>query len=267
MTAFLQISSNFSALNNLPPPPPHQDCLRKQQSFWGLKLSQPFKVFPLSRRNLQLVCKYWLKTRVSEEKLSAFLKIRRNKDGIFIREEEGWKSSRKLVVVKFNKGFGFNGLGGGGGGGGGGRDNGTTGRVLGNLALAIGFTYLSMTGQLGWVLDAIVSVWLLAVLLPIVGLGAFLWWAGRDIVQGSCPNCGNDFQVFKSTLNDDLQLCPFCSQPFSVVGNKFVRDPVKFSNQSTTFEEAFNDFFPRSKKGKDSSVAVVDVEAEVKDAD
>ncbi|KAM3338626.1 hypothetical protein P3S68_030712 [Capsicum galapagoense] len=58
-------------------------------------------------------------------------------------------------------------------------------RVLSNLVLAIGLTYLTMTGQLGWVLDAIVSVWLLAVLLPILGLGAFIWWAGRDIVQGT----------------------------------------------------------------------------------
>ncbi|XP_065628031.1 uncharacterized protein LOC112032097 [Quercus suber] len=136
----------------------------------------------------------------------------------------------------------------------------------GNLALAIGLTYLSFTGQLGWVLDAIVSVWLFAVLVPIVGLGAFLWWAGRDIVQGTCPNCGNDFQVFKSSLNDDLQFCPFCTQPFSVVDDKFVRDSVQFSNESTTFGQAFNDF-SRSKRGKDSSKAVVDVEAEIKDAD
>lgn len=26
---------------------------------------------------------------------------------------------------------------------------------------------------------------LFAVLVPIIGLGAFLWWAGRDIVQGT----------------------------------------------------------------------------------
>ncbi|KAL2483653.1 hypothetical protein Fot_45097 [Forsythia ovata] len=124
-----------------------------------------------------------------------------------------------------------------------------------------------MTGQLGWLLDAIVSLWILAVLVPIVGLGAFLWWAGRDIVQGSCPNCGNEFQIFKSTLNDDLQLCPFCTQPFSVVGDEFVADPVKFSNESTIFDQAFNDFSPRTKKGKDSSRSIVDVEAEIRDVD
>lgn len=58
-----------------------------------------------------------------------------------------------MVVVAANQGFGFN------GGGGGDWDKGTTTRVLGNLALAIGLTYLTMTGQLGWILDTIVSIW------------------------------------------------------------------------------------------------------------
>ena len=35
---------------------------------------------------------------------------------------------------------------------------------------------------------------------------------------------------------------------FSVVDDKFVRDSVQFSNESTTFGQAFNDF-SRSKKG------------------
>lgn len=47
------------------------------------------------------------------------------------------------------------------GGGGGGKNDSSTMRVLGNLALAVGFTYLSLNGQLGWVLDAIVSVWVI----------------------------------------------------------------------------------------------------------
>lgn len=33
-----------------------------------------------------------------------------------------------------------------------------------------------------------------------------------------------------------------------MVGDEFVRDPVKFSNESTTFADAFSDFFPRQKK-------------------
>lgn len=71
-------------------------------------------------------------------------------------KDGGFKGKRGLIVASFNQGFGFN--GGGGGGGGGGDDRGTA-RLLGNIALAIGLTYLSVTGQLGWILDAIVSIW------------------------------------------------------------------------------------------------------------
>lgn len=172
-------------------------------------------------------------------------------------EEKGCKREKRVVLVKNNKGFGFN-------NGGGGRDDGSTARILGNLALAAGLTYLSMTGQLGWIIDAIVSIWIFAVLVPIVGIGAFLWWAGRDIMKGTCPNCGNDFQVFKSTLNEELQLCPFCGQPFSVDGNEFVKESVNFSNQSTTFGQAFDNF---SRSNDKESGRAIDVEAEIEDAD
>ncbi|KAJ6828742.1 uncharacterized protein M6B38_360850 [Iris pallida] len=186
----------------------------------------------------------------------SFLEVGFQKDGILMRKE-------RLVVVRANQGFGFNG-GGGGGGGGGGWDK----RILGNLALAVGLTYLSMTDQLGWVLDAIVSVWLLAVLLPIVGLVAFFWYAGRQLVQSSCPNCGNDVQILKSSVKDGVQLCPYCTQPISVQGNKFVRESAKFSSgRSTTAGQVFNGFSRSSGKGKASSAAIVDVEAEVKDID
>ncbi|CAA7025265.1 unnamed protein product [Microthlaspi erraticum] len=162
---------------------------------------------------------------------------------------------RKRRVVKVS-GLKFNG-----------GDNNGNGRIIGNLALAIGLTYLTMTGQLGWILDAIVSVWLIVVIVPILGLGALFWWAQRDIVVSSCPNCGNEFQIFKSTLDDEVQLCPFCTQPFSVVDDKFVKESVTFSNQTTSFGQNSNGFSSTPKKGKSSSSAVVDIEAEVTDVD
>lgn len=83
----------------------------------------------------------------------------REKYGVLVKDE-GWKRKKRMVLVRFNDGFGFN------GGGGGGRDNNSTARLLGNLALAVGLTYLSITGQLGWVfdavgwaLDALISLW------------------------------------------------------------------------------------------------------------
>lgn len=40
------------------------------------------------------------------------------------------------------------------------------------------------------------SFWqLFAVLLPIVGIGAFMWWAGRDIVQSSVSNLNSDLYI------------------------------------------------------------------------
>lgn len=184
-----------------------------------------------------------------------------SKDGHLWAEKEK-KREKRAVKVRFNQGFGFN------GGGGDGRDDGTTARVLGNLALAVGLTYLTMTGQLGWLLDAIVSLWLLAFIVPTVGIAAFLWWAGRDMIQGTVrfPKLGASECL--SSLNDELQLCPFCSQPFAVEGNEFVKEPIKFSSKRTTgFGQTFDDLSPWSRKGKNATTTVVDVEAEVKDAD
>ncbi|KAL7218201.1 hypothetical protein ACSBR2_011472 [Camellia fascicularis] len=178
MTTLLQISISCSALNTS-----HDDRIKRQRCC-GLRFSEPINCHSVSRTKIGSLHQRRFKLGVFRERWS-FLEVGRDQDGILVGEE-GWKRKKRVVVVKFNQGFGFNG---GGGGGGGGRDNSSTARILGNLALAVGLTYLSMTGQLGWVLDAIVSVW--------------------------CPNCGNEFQIFRSAINDDLQLCPFCTQPFS----------------------------------------------------
>ncbi|CAN6354759.1 unnamed protein product, partial [Urochloa humidicola] len=155
--------------------------------------------------------------------------------------------------------------------GGGGRrmDKGTS-RIVGNLAFAAVLTYLAVTGQLRWVLDAIVSLWLLTILLPILALGAFFFFAGQDILQGDCPNCGKNFQILKSALKDGPQLCPYCTQPFSVQGNKFVRESARFSSgrgATATNGQVFNELFNRGMRGAAPSGTIVDVEAEVKDVE
>uniref|UniRef100_A0A0E0HGI4 Uncharacterized protein n=1 Tax=Oryza nivara TaxID=4536 RepID=A0A0E0HGI4_ORYNI len=145
------------------------------------------------------------------------------KVGTLARRMEG---RRRLAVASAGRGPLF------GGGGGGQRGS---GRVVGNLAFAALLTFLATTGQLRWVLDAIVSLWLLTILLPILGLAAFFFFAGQDILQSNCPNCGKSFQILKSSLKDGPQLCPYCTQPFS--------------------------------GKKTPSGTVVDIEAEVKDAE
>lgn len=169
---------------------------------------------------------------------------------------------RRLAVASAGRGPLF----GGGGGGGGQRGS---GRVVGNLAFAALLTFLATTGQLRWVLDAIVSLWLLTILLPILGLAAFFFFAGQDILQSNCPNCGKSFQILKSSLKDGPQLCPYCTQPFSVQGNKFVRESARFSSgRTTTGAQAFSESFKRGSEGKKTpSGTVVDIEAEVKDAE
>lgn len=150
MTTLAQFPINLSPLNS------RNDALYRKPNFLGLKLQRPSYCFTnLSTRKLS-VCGSWNKLGTFKEKTS-FLT---DKNGILMKEER-WGCEKRMVLVKFKQGFGFDGIGdgSGGGSGGGGRDNSETVRVLSNLVLAIGLTYLTMTGQLGWVLDAIVSVW------------------------------------------------------------------------------------------------------------
>ncbi|XP_057539391.1 uncharacterized protein LOC130817604 isoform X2 [Amaranthus tricolor] len=196
----------------------------------------PIKIYYLRCTKIGAFSQNMLKKKLYAYRNGFLHGVRTNKDGILGGEKKRFRVQKRVVLVKFNQGFNFN-----GGGGGDRRGDGTTARVLGNLALAVGLTYLTMTGQLGWVLDTIVSLW--------------------------CPNCGNPFQVFKSTLQDEVQLCPYCSQPFSVEGNEFVKEPIQFSKRSSPFGQPFDDLLTQSKTGKNASKFVVDVEAEVKDAE
>ncbi|KAJ1263543.1 hypothetical protein BS78_09G193500 [Paspalum vaginatum] len=148
----------------------------------------------------------------------------------------GRQRRRRLTVAGAGRGPFF-------GGGGRRMDNGAS-RVVGNLAFAAVLTYLAVTGQLRWVLDAIISLW--------------------------CPNCGKSFQILKSALKDGPQLCPYCTQPFSVQGNKFVRESARFSSgrgATATNGQVFNEMFNRSTRGRAPSGTIVDVEAEVKDVE
>lgn len=138
MATALQISISFPACKSRTI---HDGIYKK--SIYCIYLSSP-KVDYLHQKSLKVTAfrQRW-----------SFFGENLEENGILVRGEE-WKRSRKkkLVLVRFNNGFGFN-------GGGGGKEDGATARLLGNIALAIGLTYLSVTGQLGWLLDAIVSIW------------------------------------------------------------------------------------------------------------
>lgn len=147
MTNLLQISLNFSSFNKV------HDGVGKRRSFSELKVLRPINCYSLPRRRIKSFHQNGFKLRDCDQRWSSLV-VRRTGDEILVKGE--WEYRKRRVVLV--KGLGLN--------GGGGRDNRTNARILGNLALAIGLTYLSVTGQLGWILDAIgwildaiVSLW------------------------------------------------------------------------------------------------------------
>ncbi|XP_047094987.1 uncharacterized protein LOC124707371 [Lolium rigidum] len=172
-----------------------------------------------------------------------------------------WKMAgrRRLAVAGAGKGPFF---------GGGRRRQGSTARTVGNLAFVALVAYLAVSGQFRWLLDAIVSLWLIAFFLPIVGLGALVFFARRNILQSDCPNCGRNFRVLKTSLKNGPQFCPYCTQPFSVQDDKFVRESASFSSgRASPSAQAFNELFNRGSKEKAPSGpgTIVDIEADVTD--
>ncbi|XP_051210029.1 uncharacterized protein [Lolium perenne] len=146
-----------------------------------------------------------------------------------------WKMAgrRRLAVAGAGKGPFF---------GGGRRRQGSTARTVGNLAFVALVAYLAVSGQFRWLLDAIVSLW--------------------------CPNCGKSFRVLKTSLKNGPQFCPYCTQPFSVQDDKFVRESASFSSgRASPSAQAFNELFNRGSKEKAPSGpgTIVDIEADVTD--
>ncbi|EFJ32555.1 hypothetical protein SELMODRAFT_407519 [Selaginella moellendorffii] len=166
-------------------------------------------------------------------------------------------SSRQVRLARLTAKFRFDDSGNGGKRNGGGTNVG--GMVL-NAAITGALAYLTVTGKLGWIFDAVISLWLFFILAPLVALVAYFWFVEREIITGNCPNCGNEFQVFEFAVKDELQLCPYCTQPFKVDNKVFVRDGPSFYNPSQR-NETRTSYVDED----DSSGAIVDVEAEVLD--
>ncbi|XP_076890269.1 uncharacterized protein LOC143541286 [Bidens hawaiensis] len=218
------------------------DYKTRRKYFYNTKLKESMNSNSFTRR-CSSCCYHQRGFRLGFE---SSCKLLRDKD----RFSENIKKKR-VVLVRFNN-VKFNGKGATGGRG---NDDGGTASVLRNLTLGVALIYLSLTGQLGWIIDAIVSFW--------------------------CRNCGNEFEVFESMLNYEPQLCPCCNQPFTV----FARDHLK-PFKEYTFDEAFNKRGLRRSllpvclplycnrfiscmlsAGKASSRTIIDVEAIVKDAE
>ncbi|KAL5976220.1 hypothetical protein ACLOJK_041871 [Asimina triloba] len=141
MSTSFQISIHIPTLLTL------SDSPTRTKSCFARKFRQPVNCCCLPSRKIGFFNGSSSRLRCSQERCSLSWGSAGG-DGFVLRKVGNRKRS---ILVRANRGFGFN--------GGGGKGDSDTARLLGNLALAIGLTYLSMTGQLGWVLDAIVSVW------------------------------------------------------------------------------------------------------------
>ena len=73
----------------------------------------------------------------------------------------------------------------------------------------------------------------------------------REVNQHSISN---HFVVAVSTISLYMFSISENVDLLSVVGDEFVSDPVKFSNQSTTFGEVFSNFSSRSNSKKGTSL-------------
>lgn len=136
MALLYRIPLSLLSLNTL------HDYPTTKPTCYSLKLTQPINYYLHSRPKIKSLIQNKLKNGVFEGEKLSFLG---DKDGIF--KDEAKKNKKRVVLVRSNGGPGFN-------GGGFKVDN----RILGNIALAVGLTYLSLTGQLGWILDTILSV-------------------------------------------------------------------------------------------------------------
>lgn len=141
MTTLIQFSIKFPYLK----PSFFNDSVYKRPTFSFSQLEPKFTSFHLGSFKLRAYRERW-----------SFLGGGVFKNGVLFEERE-----KRVVLVK-------NSLRGGGG-----RDDGGNTRVLVNLGLAIGLTYLTMNGQLGWIFDAIVSIWVLFSLWLLLLFGHF----------------------------------------------------------------------------------------------
>lgn len=87
-----------------------------------------------------------------------------------------------------------------------------TGRFLqstnGQLLMWGGFIWLVLTGKIGFLFDSFLFLLLLISVTPIVGFLVFRWWIARQVVAGTCPNCGSAV----TGLRDQPFQCINCGQ-------------------------------------------------------
>ncbi|ABW29110.1 MULTISPECIES: hypothetical protein [Acaryochloris] len=86
------------------------------------------------------------------------------------------------------------------------------------LTIAIVVVLFGSIG-LGWVLKSLLVLFGLILVTPVVLFVGLRWWLGRNLIQGTCPSCGNPLTGLKNTQTT----CPFCGQSVVVENANFQR--------------------------------------------
>lgn len=72
---------------------------------------------------------------------------------------------------------------------------------------------------LGWLLKSLLVLFGLILITPILLFVGLRWWLGRNLIQGTCPSCGNPLTGLKNMQTT----CPFCTQAVAVENTQFQR--------------------------------------------
>jgi rRNA maturation protein Nop10 len=125
---------------------------------------------------------------------------------------------------------------GGGDSGGGGNKNELEG-ILGSLG-AIAAVGLFFASPLGSIFFAITnSLFLLAILVPVVGIAGFQAWQYFYTLSGACPNCGAPVTVLKDSTTEAPSFCFNCGSQLQASSDQ---KTIEFAKEPTIVDDGFS---------------------------
>ncbi|XP_024527073.1 uncharacterized protein LOC9652762 isoform X2 [Selaginella moellendorffii] len=134
-------------------------------------------------------------------------------------------SSRQVRLARLTAKFRFDDSGNGGKRNGGGTNVG--GMVL-NAAITGALAYLTVTGKLGWIFDAVISLWLFFILAPLVALVAYFWFVEREIITVPFPRSVPTVATSSKSLNSQSRT----SSSSAHTAHNHSKSTTKFSSET-----------------------------------
>jgi len=86
------------------------------------------------------------------------------------------------------------------------------------------FLGLFFSGALGWLFNFFIGLQLLIIVIPVVAVPLFQWWISSNLLEGTCPTCSCEMQVFKGQTTQCNECGTVCTSELSPIG-VFLRQP------------------------------------------